>query len=358
MKKLVDKLQRYFRKSKGSMLGIDIGTSTVKLAELVYNKKHIVLRNAVVVGMPAGLIEDGYVTDETALGELLQNAIVVNGIQAKKVAVTVSGRSVFMREIFFPAMTSKELEEAIKWDMGKYVPFEPDTYHYDYAVIAEGDEAMKMKVLLVAAPHSLLNGMLGGIRKAGLQVLRIDIEPLAIYHSLVEAENSMVVDIGGSAGQVIVFQNGSPNVTRAIPINGERFTRTIMEVLELDFAEAERLKQKKSFQKDTQEASVLHNQIAALIAELAREIRRTIEYFQVQNKYATVEKIFLTGGGARLPNLAAQLSAELNMTVLLTDPILKITISNSLDTMQWRDMSPQFSVAIGLALAEVVYGSY
>jgi type IV pilus assembly protein PilM len=128
-----------------------------------------------------------------------------------------------------------------------------------------------------------------------------------------------------------------------------------MRVLELEYNEAENLKQRQKnlLKQDNTDESVLHKQLAVLVSELAREIRRTLEYFQMQNRYAVVDKVFLAGGGARLDNLASQLALELDMQIVAHNPSAILTIPPSFDPGQWQEIAPQFSVAIGLALAEV-----
>jgi type IV pilus assembly protein PilM len=357
MNNLLTKIDKCFRKKSESIIGIDIGTSNVKLAEIGREKNKLILRNAVLWDLPDNVAEDGYIADIAGLAEILQQVIAKNGIRAQEAVVAVNGRSIFVREVAFPVMAEAELREAIKWDMEKYVPFAPGSYYHDFAIVGKSsdEQEQEMKVLLVAAPQDLVNKLVSTLKTVGLRTMAVDIEPLAIYRTLSGAENSVVVDIGGHAAQVIVFQNGSPTVTRAIPINGQRFTEAVMSVLELDYNEAENLKlrQKNLLKQDAQDESILNTHLGNLVSELAKEIRRTLEYFQMQNKYAVVEKVFLSGGGARLDNLAQQLALELDLQVVVHNPTAKLTVPPSFDPVQWQEIAPQFSVAIGLALAEV-----
>jgi type IV pilus assembly protein PilM len=222
MNSLLTKVDKYFHKRSDSIVGIDIGTSTVKIAEISREKNTLVLRNAVLYDLPEHIAEDGFVTDAEALAELLQQLVAKYGIKAQEAVVAVNGRSVFVREVSFPIMTDAELREAIKWDMEKYVPFAPGSYYYDFAIVDKATEESEMKVLLVAAPHDLVNTIVNCVKAAGLKTSVVDIEPLAILRSLTGAENSVVVDLGGDAAQVIVFQNGSPTVMRSCRRGGPR----------------------------------------------------------------------------------------------------------------------------------------
>ncbi len=247
-----------------------------------------------------------------------------------------------------------EIREALKWDLGKYVPLAPDEYYFDFAILKTDKSDLKVKVLLVAAPKIIVNSITDLIKQVGLKPVAVDIEPLALARTIAAVENSVVVDIGTAVSQVTIFQQDSPSVIRLIPIGGQRFTEVIMQVLDLDFGEAERFKQR---QKDLLQRSELpdgqselHCQLGEVVAELAREVRRTIEYYQLQNKDAVIVNIVLTGGGAKLDNLALQLSRQLAMTVTLHEPLARIIVAPAFDRNYLEKVSLRLAVAIGLGL--------
>jgi type IV pilus assembly protein PilM len=194
----------------------------------------------------------------------------------------------------------------------------------------------------------------GVIRDVGLAPLAVDIEPLALYRTLTAAENSLVVDIGAEVSHVMVFQDGGPVFTRTIPLGGNRFTEVVMRALDLESGEADKLKKQ---QLDLLPRTVsssndpdVHSQMGMLVNDLANEIRRTLAYFQRQNKEAVLDKLFLSGGGSRLGNLAEQLSIQLDMPVVLHDPLAVVEVEGSYDPQYVRELGPQLAVAIGLAL--------
>lgn len=349
-----NKLKRLFSRRLSHLLGIDIGTGSLKIAEISWKKNRPTLKCIGIADLPQNIVADGKITDGDAVTDILKKLLSTCGATCRDAVAALGGQAVFVREMPFPVMSDEELREALKWEAEKYVPYAPETYYHDFSIIGAGQNEQEVKVLLVAAQHSTVNELVQVIKNAGLRPAAIDIEPLALYRTLAGSANSMVVDIGRNISQVIVFQNGSPAVTRNLPLGGQRFTEVIMSVLSLDGSEAERLKHRQNnlLQKpDHQgEASALHLQLQLLVDELARELRRTTDYYQMQHRDAIVENIFLTGGGAIMNNLAGNLAAQLDLPVTVHDPLTMLDVAPSFDKQYLSGIAPQLSVAVGLGL--------
>ncbi|CQR71247.1 Cell division protein FtsA [Sporomusa ovata DSM 2662] len=350
---IASKLGNWLIKQPASAVGIDIGSSCVKAAEISFSNGQKELRAVGLLDLPENVMEEGFITNAKALTEAIRQLLINSGIVSREVVVAVSGRLVFVREVMLPVMNQAEIKEAIKWDMEKYVPYEPGSYYYDFAVVGPGNNELEIKVLLVAAPHELVNTLVNVIKQADCRLIAVDIEPLAIYRLLSNAENAMIIDIGSHISHIMLFQGASPVVSRFIPIGGLSFTEVIMRTLELDYAEAERLKKCQTGQNPNFEGEQLfmYQQIDLLVDELAREVRRTVEYYQVQNREAAVDKLYLTGGGAKLTNLPQHIAAKLGgVPVLLHNPLTAVTLSPGIDTRYLQDMALQFALSIGLAM--------
>lgn len=347
-------LQRLFNRRKDNVIGIDIGTDSAKVAEISWRKGVPTLINAGMIPLPTHVVEDSRIVDPESMMEILRNLLSTSETSGKDAVVAVGGRTIFAREVIFPAMTREELREAVKWDMDKYVPYEAGSYYHDFAVVGRGKTELETKVLLVAAPLDTVNSIVSAVKEIGLIPLAVDIEPLALYRTLSSAENSMVIDMGGHVSQVTVFQQGSPAVTRTISLGGRRFTEVIMRVLDLDQSEAERLKQRQSGLlrrvDNSGEPTVLHRQLEMVVDELVREVRRTAEYYQMQNRDAVIDKIFFTGGGAKLDNLTQHVSTQLDIPVLRHNLPTNLDYAASLDKNYVESIFPQLAVAIGLAM--------
>ena len=347
------KIEKFLTKKTSDLIGIDIGTGSIKIVEIAWQKDKPFLRNFAIKELPEQIIEDGQVIDNEQLTELLRQLLANTRIVSKNAVIAMGGRAIFARELIFPAMNKTELKEAIKWDLEKYIPYPPDTYYYDFSIVGEGNTATEIKVLLVASPLDNVNTMISMIKEVGLKLVAIDIEPLAFYRIFPNANNAMVIDIGTYLSQVVVFQKHSPAVIRNIPIGGRNFTQIFMQTLGLDYQEGEKFKKKETILlRDPLPAEYrdVEAQLEFLVAELTRDIRRTYEYFQQQNRDVMIDKLFITGGGGELGNLTEYLSSHLDIPVLRHDPLEKLEIPAAFDKKHLHQIAPQLATAIGLAL--------
>jgi type IV pilus assembly protein PilM len=338
-------------------IGIDIGNGSIKMAEVVEQSGKPVLKRMGIVDMPAGSIEGGNIADESLLADTLQRMASQNGFSGAKVAASVGGRSLFIREVVFPRMSENEMRQAIRWDFDRYVPFSPDQLYFDFWVIGQGASELQVKVLLVAVPKELVDSLVRVLKKAGLKPVAVDIEPLAIHRTLPDATDCMLIDCGSAVSQVTLFQNHSPVFTRSIPIGGNQFTEALMESLQVGKTEAEIIKQKAETMPASELAAIrreeMQEHLDKVFFELAGEVRRTLEYYQVQNRSVSISKVFITGGGAKTESLPEKLSRILEMPVILHDPLASMELSASFNRQYIKKVGPRMAVAAGLALRRI-----
>lgn len=350
---MLKKIENFLLKKSSNLIGIDIGTGSIKLAEIAWQNNQPVLKNFGIAEMPDKAVEDGRIVNSQQLTHALSQLLSTTRTASKNVVVAVGGRVMFARELIFPKMTVQELGEAIKWDVGKYIPYAPGSYYYDFAIVGEGNTDTEIKVLLVASPLENVTNIINVIKNVGLTPVAVDVEPLALYRVFNDVERAMVIDIGALLSQVTIFQNGSPAVIRNIPIGGQNFTKAIMEGLNIEFNEAEKIKINETIlsqNKIVAKYSNIQQQMESLINEFARDINRTAEYYQQQNKNVNINKIFITGGGAKLNNILQSLSSKLDMPAVLHDPLTKLKIPTNFDKTHLQKVAPQLGTAIGLAL--------
>ena len=347
-------LRRLFARQADNVIGVDVGTSAVKAVQLERRSGRPLLKAAGVVDLPAGVMENGSCRDVKGLADLIRQAVAAGGASGRDAVLALGVPGLFVREVVFPPLSAAELREAVKWDSERYVPFAPDSYYLDFAVTGQGASELEQKVMLAAAPRETVDALVAAAKSAGLRPVAIDVEPLALHRTLPMADNAMVVDIGAEISQVAIFQSGAPVVVRPAPISGQRFTEVVRDLFDLSEAEAERLKQRQHGlllrPGAGGEESSVNNRFAALVAEAAGEARRTAEYYRIQNKEAIIDKTFLTGGGAALDNIAYHFAAQMDMPVVVHDPLAGVDIAGSLDPHHVRGLGVRLGVAIGLAL--------
>jgi type IV pilus assembly protein PilM len=350
---VLKKFKSLLLRKSSDFIGIDIGSRAIKLVEIAWEKEQPVLKSFGIKEFPLSVPTSSQLIDHQVLTDTLSQLLSTTHTYSKNAVVAVGGEAMFARELVFPAMISEELKEAIKWDLEKYIPYAPDSYYYDFSIIGAGNSDSEIKVLLVASPKEIVNNLISVIKNVGLRLVAVDTEPLALYRIFTDAENAMIVDIGTFLSQVTVFQNGSPAVIRNISIGGQRFTEAIMQGMGIEWKEAEQLKQNQRIMSQSNvlfEDVNVQQQLNLLVSEFARDIRRTTEYYQLQNKDVTIDKVFITGGGANLGNLAQLLAAQLDLPTVIHNPLTKLSIPASFDKKHLEQLAPQLGTAVGLAL--------
>lgn len=335
-------------------IGLDIGSGSIKMADVVMRGGRPFLKRMAIMDMTdEHAVEDGAVLDEALLADTLQRMAAKNGFSDSQVVVALGGRSLFIREVIFPRMSENEMRQAIRWDLSKYVPFAPEQLYFDFWIVGPGPTEVEVRVLLIAAPKEVVDSLTRVVAKAGLKLVAIEIEPLAIQRTLPESPDCMLIDTGATFSQVTLFQGSSPVFTRMIPIGGNQFTAALMEGFEVGREEAERMKQDKGESlggKENPGYTVTNGQIERIVGELAGEVRRTLEYYQVQNRKVSISQVFITGGGARMANLPDKLSGILELPVIMHNPLEAMDVSSSFDRQYLNGIGPQMAVAVGLAM--------
>jgi type IV pilus assembly protein PilM len=243
------------RKSPPSaVVGLDIGTDSIKVAEAKYGKDGITITALGIAQTPVGVIENEVITDPKALGSAIKALLAESGIKTKQVVSSVAGQSkVVVRIIEVPRMTRDELTETMKWEVERQVPFSPSEVVMDFQPLDKPDadpNAQNMEVLLAVAQQDLIDSHVQALLAAGLKPMAIDIEPLACSRSLIEtSQNGLrdevvaIVNIGANNTDLGVFEKGLLTFpSPPLSIAGMSFTREIAEVLGQTLEEAETMK--------------------------------------------------------------------------------------------------------------------
>lgn len=233
------------------MVGLDIGTDSIKVAEAKFAKEGITITGLGIARTPQGAIENEVIVDAKALGEAIKALLSESGIKTKKCVSSVSGASqVVVRVISVPKMKTEELAETMKWEVERHVPFSPNEVVMDFQPLdlpGADPAAAEMEVLLAVAQQQLIDSHVEALIAAGLKPMAIDIEPLANSRSLVElskngamGETVAVVNIGSTRTDLGIFENGILTFpSPPVGVAGINFTREIAEALGQTLEQAE-----------------------------------------------------------------------------------------------------------------------
>ena len=201
------------------VIGLDIGSSAVKLLELTREKKETTWRlsNFGMVKLPPEAIVDGAVMNTNVVVDAIRELVARHKIKTKEVCTSVSGHSVIIKRINLPVMTPEELEESIHWEAEQYIPFDIQDVNIDLQILdSEGDEAGQMEVLLVAARKELVNEYVSLIQEAGLNPSIIDVDAFAVDAAYARHAACPAPGIGSTRRGIIVDRDAWRDPTSAM----------------------------------------------------------------------------------------------------------------------------------------------
>src|SRR5205814_4150614 len=216
-------------------LGLDIGSSSVKLIQLKEAKRGYVLEAFGVAPLPPEAIVDGALMNSTAIVEAIRQLITQYKVKQREVAIGVSGHSVIIKKISMPRMTQEELEESIQWEAEQYIPFDVKDVNIDTQILNPdaNDATGQMDVLLVAAKKDMINDYTTVVSEAGLIPVVVDVDAFAVQNMFSTNyepspnETVVLINAGASVVNINILALGQTVFTRDVTIGGNQFTEEI-----------------------------------------------------------------------------------------------------------------------------------
>lgn len=333
-----------------AVLGLDIGTSTIKAVLLKVTKEEVELANA---GMVELHLDPAIENKEkrARVIEGIKRLLKENEIKVKEVVIAVPGQSVIIRHLKLPSGARERLDQVIKFEAQNQIPFPLDRVGMDYQALP-GKEGEEVKVILAAMKRELIDDHLALVEEAELRCEAINISSLALYNALrfkrpsKEAEVVALIDIGATTTDISIHRDGILEFTRSAPVAGNDLTEAIQTKLGVSFSEAEKLKR--------EEGDEVASALSPVLENLFAEIRRSLNYYRSQPEGAEITRVILSGGSAGLKNLDKFLSQRLGVPVEIADPLSQVKYDSTI--FKLKEILPSFSVAVGLALRAIGLG--
>jgi len=344
---------------KKDILGLDIGSSAVKLVELKEGKSGYRLQNLAVSPLPPEAIVDGALMDSVTIVDTIKDLVKQVKTKTKNAATSVSGHSVIVKRITLPFMTEAELEESIQWESERYIPFDINDVNIDFQILGSGAENPEvMEVILVAAKKDIINDYVSVIMEAGLNPAIVDVDAfalenmLAINYDIGREEVIAVANVGASVTSINILRNNVSAFTRDVFRGGNQVTEEIQRQLHVDFDEAERVKVGSKIDGSSQ--PVIEKVLKEASESLAAEIGNSLEFFQSTSTYEKISKLFVSGGGSKIKDFDIVLQQQIGIPVELINPFKKIEFSEkNFDLEYMREIGPAMAVGVGLASRKV-----
>jgi type IV pilus assembly protein PilM len=347
-------------KSK-SIVGLDIGSSSVKAVELSVRARGLELLRVGTAQVPPEAIVQGAFLNSSAITDAIRESIDSAGIKTKWVATAVSGHSVIVKKISLPTMSREELEESIRWEAEQYIPFDINEVNLDFQILESGGDEGQMDVLLVAAKKDLIDDYVQVITDAGLQPVVLDVCAFALQNAFaanagVTAEEVVaLVNVGSQVVNINIVANGVPAFTRDISTGGNVYTEEIQKALSVSWEEAERIKIGGGATEESQDVvpQEVEQAMRGVTDTVIGEISRSLDFFAATAAESRISKVVLSGGGCRVSGFEAAFQGKTNLPVQRLDPLGGITSSDRLDAELLESWGPSLGVSVGLAMRKV-----
>jgi len=348
---------------KSSVVGLDIGSSSVKAVEIAAKGrgKGFELRGLGIAAIPNEAIVQGAFLNSSAIVDSINEAIEVGRIKGTDAVVAVSGHSVIVKKVSLPVMTREELEDQIQWEAEQYIPFDMNEVHLDFQILDTSQAEGQMDVLLVAAKRDLVDDYVQVIQEVGLTPAAVDVAAFAVENAFemnypVEADEVVaLVNIGAQVVNINVIQNGVPAFTRDITTGGNLYTEEIQKSLSITFEEAERIKLGGNATDQSQEVvpQEVEHAIRSVTDSVTGEITRSLDFFTATAAESRINRVLLSGGGARIPGLDTSFAERSGLEVELMNPLARMLPSKGFDSDYLDRVGVSLGVGIGLATRKV-----
>jgi len=336
---------------KRTRIGLDIGSGFVKVVEVDHSgDQPEVVRVAMRPLLPDAIVE-GEIMDYGLVSDAVRGLFMDMGIKKPDVVTAIGGHDVIIKKIEMDRMKESDAREVIRWEAEKHVPFDIKSVELDFQILDPDGEGLLMQVLLVAAKRELVDNKVGLLQDAGVNPVVIDIDAFALHnafqHNYPDSTEGIIalVNVGHETTNVNILENGVPILTRDIPFGSRKIREDLQRERGLTAEQAEDVVQARETVHD------LEGFVASSADEVAVGIERASAFLMTREDGNSVGRIFLSGGGARIPGMADTLARRMNVETELVNPFERVPVRpGAAGDLSLDEAAPMLLLPLGLAL--------
>ncbi len=355
---------------KSQLVGLDIGSHSIKLVEIGQSKKGLALQSFGLIGLPHNAVVEGSIKEMEIVSSAIKNLYRNLKIKNKNVSTSISGYSVIVKKITIDRREDSELEESIHDEAEQYIPFDISDVNLDFEILEppaeeEGEEGEEekpessglMDVMLVAAKKDMVEDYVSLLQLAGVNPMVLDVDAFALQNAFEANVGEMsgcyaLINVGAEELGINAIKDGVSIFTRDSSYGGTQITEAIMNKFNVGFDEAERIKLGGS--EAEEKRGELEEIFTNVISGWGQEIKRALDFLASTYPDETIEKLYITGGSSRIPGFRKYLEMETELSVEELNPFANLQINEKVfDPRYLSHMGPQASVAVGLALRSI-----
>ncbi len=351
-----------FKKSK-KIVGLDIGSSSLKLVELKPFKKgkeqHFALEALGYEPLPYQAIVEGSIMDSFSVIEAIQHVFYESKASSTSAAIGVSGNGVIVKRIEVSRVPADQLEQLVLHEARPHIPFNENEVNLDYEIIESPEiSSDRLGVILAAVKKDRISDYINVVTSANKNPEIFDLDCFALLNCILfnyemyRDRVLFIINIGASTTNIIFARNGFPVFVRDIPMAGNIITDILQRELNIKFDKAELAKKGRSVEGVSPAA--VQPYITMSLETICSEIKKTLDFYRTTSIEGRVDNILISGGSSNLTGLLDYFSQHFDIPVEVVNPFNNIEINyNKFDINFIREMAPLYAVAVGLALRAV-----
>jgi type IV pilus assembly protein PilM len=345
-----------FSFGKKKLVGLDIGTSSIKIAELDVGRKKSTLLAFGIVPTPPQSFSGGDVTNAQTLSDAVRQLVEKIKTKRKNVATGLGGTSVIVKRVTIPKMDEKLIPEQIRWEAEQYIPYDINEVNLGFEILKKtGVPSENMDLLLIAAVQGHVFKYVEVMTMTNLNCAVLDVSGFALANAFkanygdLDGQCVAVLSLGAAATTMVVIDNGEIVFCRDIPVGGLNYTTDLQKGLNISQEEAEGMKL--SLGKDKAVPAEAQGIIQTTHDIVCEEIKASFDFF-LNSAYAhNITRCFVTGGASRTPGLLDRMSKITPCEKF--DPFFNLGLSEKAFSKDYLNQIRDFSaVAIGLGLRQ------
>jgi type IV pilus assembly protein PilM len=347
----------------GSCLGVDIGTTSVKMAEIGMKSGKPTLLNYGILETHGHLkrLNDAIQTSSLQIesketAELLRELVSKAGFKATEVIASLPAFSAFVTLLEFPTMSEADMKKALKFQIPQYIPLSPEEMNIDWLKIGDIEDEkgiIKQQILLISVPNDRIRRYQEIFKLANLRLKMLEVETLSLVRVLSAdvAEPALIVDIGSRSTNIIITEKGSLRHSAQTEFAGASLTQAVANGLGIDAKRAEEIKKQRGLLVRGAEYELSTLTLPYLDAIIG-EVRRVKASFE-KNPNAKISQVILAGGGANLLGIDRYFEEQLGLKTSIGNPFERVGFSPQLELFI-KELGPLLGVAIGLGTKEFI----
>ena len=341
-----------FLRRNRTTVGLDIGSGLIKVAVVDHSGPEPELVHASHPPLLPDAIVEGEVMDPQIVVETLRLLFDTSQLKPRRLVSSVGGRDVMVKKIAMDRMKEADAREVIRWEAEQHVPYDMESVQLDFHILDPLDDGLQMNVLLVAAKRELVEGRVGLLRDAGLAPAVVDVDACALLNAFEynypEALSGVaaLVNVGHEVSTVNVLQDGTLILTRDIPFGSRRLREELRRLHGLSAEEAEAVLQGRS-----QRTAEFRDLLTQGSEELAMGVERAVAFLAVADAGGGLQRVYVSGGGARIPGLVDVVAARLRARTEVATPLQRLRVRpGAASGMKVDELAPMLMLSVGLAL--------